>query len=507
MIVTEHKMQLQLCLLNFIIYTYAVSRAEAGKVVCYYGSWASYRWGNGNCDVDNIDPYLCTHIIYTFMGIDPATNKLRHIDSELDINRGKIALFNALHDVNPNLKTMIAIGGWNEGSTSYSNMAASASRRQVFIQSVLEFLVANGFDGFDLDWEYPASNWGAGADKQNYVLLLKELKEAFAPYGFLLSAAVAAGTYTIQTAYDVPSMSKHVDFINLMAYDYHGGWEANTGHNAPLYPRPEETGEQALLNVNSTVQLWLSLGAPPEKLILGVGTYGITFTLENANNHGYGASVTGPGAPGPYTAEAGIISYHEILARLSTGTWTVVKNQFNQVPYAHSANQWIGYDDEESIRTKMRFAKSLGLGGGMVWTIENDDFLGTYGKAFPLISIIKEEFGSGSSGPEPPAPTGSTNTPTTTTQAPTTSTTSMATTTTKTPTTPTTSESGTLDVLAYILSRCPYQTYIRHPQDCSKFYTCTFATNKYTTHEFQCQADLNFDTTVNVCNWWFLVTC
>ncbi len=70
--------------------------------------------------------------------------------------------------------------------------------------------------------EYPASRGGKPEDKRNFVLLLQELKEAFLPKGYLLTAAVSAGKYFADPAYDIPQVSKYLDIINVMTYDYHG---------------------------------------------------------------------------------------------------------------------------------------------------------------------------------------------------------------------------------------------------------------------------------------------
>lgn len=59
----------------------------------------------------------------------------------------------------PLVKVTLAIGGWNEGSTNYSQMAADAERRKRFIKSALEFLLRYKFDGLDLDWEYPSQRF------------------------------------------------------------------------------------------------------------------------------------------------------------------------------------------------------------------------------------------------------------------------------------------------------------------------------------------------------------
>lgn len=74
---------------------------------------------------------------------------------------------------NPNLSTLIAIGGWNEGSAKYSQMAGDASARATFVKSVVDFCLKYDFDGLDMDWEYPANRGGAPQDKQTFITLLK----------------------------------------------------------------------------------------------------------------------------------------------------------------------------------------------------------------------------------------------------------------------------------------------------------------------------------------------
>ena len=97
------------------------------KHVCYFSSWAVYRPGNGKFDVENIDPNLCTHLIYGFAALDNATNsQIISYDpwNDLTDNWGKGAYlrFTGLKKQNPALKTLLAIGGWNEGSEKYSKV-------------------------------------------------------------------------------------------------------------------------------------------------------------------------------------------------------------------------------------------------------------------------------------------------------------------------------------------------------------------------------------------------
>ena len=81
---------------------------------------------------------------------------------------------------------------------------------------------------------------------------------------------------------------------------------------------------------------------------------------------------------------------------MNSGGWQVHRDDTQKVPYAVNGNQWIGFDDEQSIKDKVNFAKSRGLGGGMVWSIDTDDFHGSCGKGkFPLLKTIAHELNEG----------------------------------------------------------------------------------------------------------------
>jgi len=224
----------------------------AEKIVCYFGSWSVYRPGDGKFDISDIDPDLCTHIIYTFVGIsEQADIKVLDAWQDLGDNYGKNGFkrFNELRKRSPETKTLIAIGGWNEGSTRYSTVFKDPVLRRKFVNNAVDFLQKHNFDGFDLDWEYPNQRGGKPEDVQNFVLLTKELNEAFQKHEFILSAAVAAAESSASLSYDIPQISKYLNFINIMTYDFHGAWEQQTGHNAPLYPRKGESASDLKFNV------------------------------------------------------------------------------------------------------------------------------------------------------------------------------------------------------------------------------------------------------------------
>lgn len=66
----------------------AIRKEEDYKIVCYYGSWSVYRPSPFNFGVADIDPYSCTHLIYSFAGLDPDTLTIISLDKEEDIVKG-----------------------------------------------------------------------------------------------------------------------------------------------------------------------------------------------------------------------------------------------------------------------------------------------------------------------------------------------------------------------------------------------------------------------------------
>ncbi|XP_049541790.1 chitotriosidase-1 [Anopheles darlingi] len=464
-------------------------KEQQKKVVCYVGTWAVYRHGLGRFDIDHINPHLCTHLMYGFFGINEDAT-VRIIDPYLDLEenwgRGHIKRFVGLKNVAPGLKTLAAIGGWNEGSRKFSKMAASAELRKRFIYDCVAFCQHHGFDGIDLDWEYPAQRDGNPLiDRNNHAQLVEEMRSVFDQHGLLLTAAVASVEFSAGLSYDIPRISKSFHFLNVMVYDMHGAWDSYTGINAPLFRGPaDQTELQRQFNVDASIRFWLSNGAPAEKLILGIPLYGRSFTLANAANSQVGAPVIGGGTAGPYTGEPGVMGYNEFCEKLGKESWDLRWSPEQQAPYAVRNNQWLGYDDLRSIQLKVQYLLDQGLGGAMVWSLETDDFNGVCGGGrYPLMNEIRSLLNGGTPSPTtttswPPStrPPASTQ-PTTTTGAP-----------------------GSSD------RPCAGgQTgFVPHPTDCSRYFMCL---GEGIAFEFSCPSGTLFDPILNVCNWSDKVEC
>ncbi|TNN23134.1 Acidic mammalian chitinase [Liparis tanakae] len=149
---------------------------------------------------------------------------------------------------------------------------------------------------------------------------------------------------------------------------------------------------------------WKSNGAPAEKLLVGFATYGHTFLLASSNT-AVGAPASGPGAAGPFTRQSGFWAYYEICNFLKLGA-TQVWDAPQEVPYAFHQETWVGYDNIKSFQAKIQWLKKSGFGGAMVWSLDLDDFSGTFcgqGK-YPLINTIKSGLGTGASCTSRPDP-------------------------------------------------------------------------------------------------------
>ncbi|XP_061191469.1 chitinase-3-like protein 1 isoform X2 [Saccostrea echinata] len=374
----------------------SVEATKKHRRVCYYTNWAQYREAPARFTPEDIRPELCSHLIYAFAKLEGAQIETSEWNDPLMYER-----FNNLKNKNRELKTLLAVGGWNAGSKAFSPMVASTESRLLFVNSAIDFLRKYGFDGLDLDWEYPTRRGGRPEDKENFAKLVKLLREAFDREAqqsgkprLLLSAAVPTSKELVDQAYDIKTLAKHLDFINLMTYDFHGGWESTVGHNSPLYSRRSETETQRTMNTNWAAKYWTQNGAPRDKLNIGIATYGRTFTLADPrNDRNIGASAVAPGRPGQYTRETGFLSYYEVCQMQDRRKGKIHRDEEQSVPYYVTGNTWVGYDDIYSVKNKAKWILQEGYGGSMVWSLSLDDFnkmCSTSSSTYPLTSVISE---------------------------------------------------------------------------------------------------------------------
>ena len=128
---------------------------------------------------------------------------------------------------------------------------------------------------------------------------------------------------------------------------------------------------------------------------MGMPLYGQSFTLDSLDNHGLNAPARAKGRAGEFTRASGFLAYYEICQRINSEQWNIVRDTEGRMgPYAYKDRQWVGFDDVDTIRKKSEYIRSMGLGGGMVWALDLDDFNNRCGQGrHPLMSAIKSVLG------------------------------------------------------------------------------------------------------------------
>ncbi|BFZ21286.1 hypothetical protein BsWGS_24325 [Bradybaena similaris] len=364
---------------------------------CYYGSESQYRQYPGRFMPSDIDTALCTHIIFAFVNVED--NKFVPLNWNDLGNQGLYAQVVALKNRNPSLKVLLAVGGWVAGYEPFYNAVGSDSNMTQFAENAVTYLRAARMDGLDMDWEFPGSRGSPPEDKYQFTKLMKTIYSTFDKEAkesnrdrLMLTLATAVGTFYISTAYESKEIHKYVDYMLLMTYNFHGGWDNQTAHHSTILPSKYDEGISQRLCQTWAVNYWLSVGVPKSKIILGMTTYGMSFTLDDADVNGLNASSTGGGEAGRYTRQEGTLAYYEICENIQKYGWSRVWITEQEVPYATWRNQWVGYDDVTSLKIKAdTLINGMGLAGAFVWSVELDDFSGFCGAGkYPLLQTIND---------------------------------------------------------------------------------------------------------------------
>ncbi|XVE97512.1 hypothetical protein REPUB_Repub03eG0025700 [Reevesia pubescens] len=322
--------------------------------------------GRTNFPPSAIETSLFTHIYYAFLMPSNVTYKFE-ISSSTALLMSNFTT--TLHHKNPPAKTLFSIGGGGSDSLLFARMASEAKSRKAFITSAIEVARKFGFDGMDLDWEFPQTP----KDMQDLGLLFMEWRQAInyeaktahrAP--LLLTAAVYFSVEffldEVYRKYPVWSINQNLDWVSAMCFDYHGGWDTSkTGAHAVLYD------PNSNISTSYGLRSWIRAGLPKSKLVMGLPLYGRTWQLKDPNSHEIGSAAVAIG-PG----DNGTLTFVEI-EEFNKKNGAKVKHDMDTVSiYSYVGSTWIGYDDAVSATLKIGFAQALGIRGYFFWALSFD---------------------------------------------------------------------------------------------------------------------------------------
>lgn len=376
-------------LLLYLVLTLAFFPTQAmAMIVGYYPGWGTYE---KNYQVTDIDGSKLTHINYGFANVlngevalgDPYADTEKVFPGDCQQSNCKHGNFNQLTKLKtqyPQIKTLISVGGWT-WSSNFSEVASTAAGRNKFADSSVTFIRTWGFDGVDIDWEFPVSGGmvaGRPEDKANFTLFLATLRSKLNAAStsdgkqYLLTIAAGATPSYAQNV-ELSQISQYLDYINIMAYDFHGSWDLTSGHNAPLFNDSADpnTGNSAL-NIDSAVRRFIQAGIPANKLVMGIPFYGRNWAGCSGGTNGQYTQCT---SIPPGSTEPGVLNYTDLESSyINKNGYTRSFNNSAKVPYLFNASTktFVSYDDVESIAQKVSYIKSLGLKGAMVWELSQD---------------------------------------------------------------------------------------------------------------------------------------
>ncbi|KAF5635714.1 glycoside hydrolase family 18 [Fusarium sp. NRRL 25303] len=342
------------------------------RTIGYYEGW-NYQRPCGNMEPEAIPLGYYTHINFAFALVNPNTYRLDPMDKGTASRYGRVS---ALKEKQQDLEVWIAIGGWamndpGKYRTVFSDLAKSEKKQDAFFDSLITFLQRYDFDGVDLDWEYPVAEdrGGVKEDFENYVNLLarlrKRLNASGRKYGLTLTLPAS---YWYLKGFDIVNMEKYLDWFNIMTYDIHGVWDENI----------ESLGPYAHAHTNLTeIQQGLELlwrnNINPERVVMGLGFYGRSFTMKSSNCLEAGCEFSSGAKGGECTGTKGVLSASEINKIIKNGGKMKLDKEAAVQIVTWDSNQWVSWDDAKTLKMKLDYANERCLGGTMVWAIDLDD--------------------------------------------------------------------------------------------------------------------------------------
>lgn len=231
---------------------------------------------------------------------------------------------------NPNLKCLLAVGGW---TVDFSDGISTSARRYKLAANLQWIMQTHKLDGIDVDFEYPEPS-----EKAAFTEFIIALRTQLGPNA-IITAAVPGSSY-YNTRYDFKAISNYLNYLNIMTYDFHyGNWPH---HHTNLY---KGGTYGTVMSGDTMITNLLNLGVPASKLLLGCAFYGASS----------GSTKTYDTLVSTYINKSGYVRQYDSTCK---------------APYLTSGGTFsYTYEDDVSIAAKMEYVKTKKLGGAFGWQL------------------------------------------------------------------------------------------------------------------------------------------
>lgn len=375
------------------------------RVFAYFAEWGIY---DNAYFVNNIPVSKLTHILYAFMlpnlsqkDFDALKvgNTFVPVPYDPNVPEGTLVYFDkaaadknlpALKQIkaaNPNVKIGMSIGGWSL-SLNFSTVCADPVKRSNLVKSTAQFIVQNGFDVCDVDWEFPGklgasyNHFDPVNDPINFLNLIKELRVELNQQSPNKRTELTCATGCDPVVLDVyKPVYPFLDYILLMSYDFAGAFDPFSGHHAALYHNPADTNHPSSWCGDAAVKKTIADGCPSGKVALGAAAYGRGWGSITGGMFG-NSTGTNQAAP-TYSGTSGVpgsTQWRHLKDQISNGA---LKEFYDDIAHAYYAQRttadgvrqvgelWT-YDNVPSVKEKAQYVLDNNLAGIMLWSLEQD---------------------------------------------------------------------------------------------------------------------------------------
>ncbi len=307
--------------------------AKDGLLIAYWASWT-----RSTLPVSSIPWDRVTHVAHSFV-LPATTGGLKNAATYVDASLVKAAHAHGA-------KVVASVGGW--GAKFDANV--DPVLRAKTVSALAALCRDHGYDGIDVDWEYPTASTAAAW--ASLILELRAALDAIDP-ALTLSAAISATPEHMKV---LPKNAlEAMDWIGVMTYDYAGSWSSRIAHGAPLF-----ADGGAPSTARSIAYLVDTMGVTESKVLVGLPFYGYRFAGSSL-----GGTPVDPCDGVDYRAIAPLVGNDGYVRRFDD----VAKTPFLTRP---TSPGFVSYDDAASIAGKCTWAKDRGLGGAIVWHLAGD---------------------------------------------------------------------------------------------------------------------------------------
>jgi len=320
------------------------------RVIADYGYWS--RTQVPPYSAEQIPFKKLTHINHAGVGFDANGN--------LSVPSGFLEpeLLDKGHD--NGVKVMLLLGG------DFPGLESTPGGLSALLKNVHAFIKNHGYDGIDIDWEYPASS----ADATFFRSLLLGLRSVLPSPQYIISADVPPWG---GDGYDFPDTKHIVDYFNVMTYDCAGPWTDSAQLNSAIFPdpnNPEPWDCEPGGSVKEAIDIYVhDLQIPKAKLNIGTPFYGYVYHQANPL-WGY--------CPNQDCSNS--VDYENygtfFKQRINQKGWRTFYDPYSLVPYMlreDGGPGFITYDDPSSTFYRVWYTNwSRGLGGTFIWELDAD---------------------------------------------------------------------------------------------------------------------------------------